>query len=296
MAFAIAGSGLNKSYGICEAPNVAPYYVGVFSKRTGVIDYANSGLYWNAFKDLDSKLQSKGYGLMDIDPLREANGGKILWTGVWRNDYRYLTSLVNDLTLIDLKVRANDLEYAGAKLLDVNPYKDSTGRELWSGVWLYGPGQSKKVYFDTENDWSTFQTLDMKLKNKGYGLVDIESYDDSGKLAWAGIWRDTFPSTEISLGKSWPGFLNLLGSNNKVGLTLRDVATYATATGMRQWIGVWVEGQGQSQITVPGNWASFEAQKIKYNKMGLTLTDIVTYLPNLYGEIGYRSPEQLANC
>lgn len=272
----------NKSNGLCPMKHVDPYYTGVFLKRTGQ-DYLTAQQDLNSFKQIVDLQRQKGFGLIDIDPLRGTDASKVLWAGVWHkglpsNEFHAELDLDS---FVDLSKKLRDQK--AMMLIDAASYSDSSGNVWWAGVWS---PTGKKPDFVAGADWKAFADIVIARYEAGFTLIDVEAYYDNG-LKWAGVWRTGHDANYIYAGREWNSFVELAEEKHKKGLDLIDVTTYGGSNFLRQWVGVWVGGHSGNYVTPGQDWNHFVLQRDDFAKKGYVLIDMEAYLPILKGESGY---------
>lgn len=115
------------------------------------------------------------------------------------------------------------------------------------------------------------------LKDKGWYLVDMETYTESGDQMWDGIFRKGVTSTSIWRGFNDDDWLAKWEEENAAGRRLIDLETYKSG-GTTKWAGLF-------QADNSGNyamWRNFNTDDFgdKYQEMkaaGKKLIDIETY-------------------
>ncbi|MEL7423699.1 MAG: serine hydrolase [Bacteroidota bacterium] len=116
------------------------------------------------------------------------------------------------------------------------------------------------------------------LAEKGWYLVDMESYPESGAQVWDGIFRKDVTPTSIWRGFTTDGWLEKWEEENEAGRRLIDIETYKVGTSTR-WAGLFQTDNGNSYAM----WRNFNTDDFgdKYFEMkdeGRKLIDVETYI------------------
>ena len=178
------------------------------------------GLEWKAFKETMDRLAAAGILLEDIETFQE--GGKRLWNGIFRNSADEIKVLVDQE---GKKFDDSWKKLTGGKmrLTDLEVY-ESGGKNLYAGIFR-NLGESHALWHAQPRP-----DFERKVKElaefKGQRLLDVEIYQNAGKLVYDGTFRATSREAQLWTGLDQAAFLSKVQGLAGKEWEVIDVETY----------------------------------------------------------------------
>ena len=113
----------------------------------------------------------------------------------------------------------------------------------------------------------------VEMSDKGYRLIDVETYMDGGTRKWAGLFLEMDGAYALYRGMSSDELHNKWEEYGKKGLKLIDIERY----GDNDWAGVWVAGP---DVAMYRNYDTEDFKQLRRdnNAKGWKLIDVDTYV------------------
>jgi CubicO group peptidase (beta-lactamase class C family) len=194
--------------------NGARKWDGIFKKTN-----KKSAMIRNyGFDDFNTKwkeLSSAGYRLFDIETYMDGNTRK--WAGLFlqmSGGYVLHREMSHD------EMHDNWVKYGkqGLKLVDIERYGDK-----WAGAWIAGDDVAMVRNYETDS----FNEKRKELLDKGWRLIDVDTYSNDGKRLWSAIWEKSSEAANYIFGVDYCNWLttyhNIYDNN---GFELIDVERY----------------------------------------------------------------------
>lgn len=129
------------------------------------------------------------------------------------------------------------------------------GQRLWGGVFRSGPDSSLII---TAMDGDAFLKRWEKLNNdEDMRLVDLEVYQDKGKLKFAGAFRNGNEDSSLWVGQDRDPFKIKWQQLVNSGLRLVDLEVYKGASGKNVYAGVFLDAPGSYGMWNALPWDKF---------------------------------------
>ena len=209
---------LDKGY---YCADVETYLDGNTRKWDGIFKKTNkkSAMFRNwdsdGFHDKWEEMNKQGKRLIDIETYMD--DGKRKWAGLFLEmdgGYALHRGLNHD------QMHDKWVEYGkkGLKLIDIEKYGDE-----WAAVWVAGPDVAMYRNYDTED----FKQLRRDNNEKGWKLIDVDTYMSGNSRKWCGLWEKTSTPEYYLYGYNFCDWLSTY--HNKYiteGYELIDLETY----------------------------------------------------------------------
>jgi hypothetical protein len=182
---------LDKGY-YCN--DIETYMDGNTRKWDGIFKKGNkkSALWrnWDSddFHKKWEEMNKQGLRLIDVETYMDVGSRK--WAGLFLQmdgGYALHRGLNHD------QMHDKWMEYGkkGLKLIDIERYGDD-----WAGVWVAGPDVAMYRNYDTEG----FKQLRRDNNEKGWKLIDVDTYITDGNRKWSGLWEKTSTAERYIFG------------------------------------------------------------------------------------------------
>jgi hypothetical protein len=149
---------------------------------------------------------------------------------------------------------AKRLADQGVHPTDIETWTDG-GRRLWGGIFRSGPDTSLIL---TGLDGDAFLKRWTKLNNdEEMRLLDLEVYQDKGKLKFAGAFRNGTEESSLWVGQDRDPFKIKWQQLVNSGLRLIDLEVYKGAGGKNVYAGVFLEAPGSYGMWNAVTWDKF---------------------------------------
>jgi len=183
-----------------------------------------------------------------------------------------------DMTRHSFQARFNELADAGHVLVDVDFYKVA-GRLRISGVWQKNHDR-RGWYAYTRLSHRAFSDKWRSLRDRGYVLIDQESYLDGRRRYYAGIWVKNKERVR------WASFRNLtarsfsakLAQYRRAGYLPIDVEAYTYGSGTRYSM-IWVQNKDRLRWSLRTNMSrsTYARYFTRYKNSGYRVFDVEGY-------------------
>ncbi len=181
--------------------------------------------------------RAKGYRLIDQEAYKI--GSQRLYAGVWEENKEKLGWVsYRNVDSAEFSKRFKNYKSQGYRIVDVEAYP-SGGKTKYSAIWVKNTaGLGWAEYRDMSK--SSYASKFKEFKQKGYRVLDIESYKQGSTQKYAAIW------VKNTNGRGWAArrdmdanwFGNWWKTYKDEGYRLVDFEAYPTAQGTR-YAGVW---------------------------------------------------------
>jgi len=162
------------------------YYGGVWLKNT-------TGLKWASYRHMSSDAYHdmyrtlKSQGLMPIDVDAYTMNGKLRFSGVWvqqseAKDWAVRRHLSSDAFSAEFK----SYQKKGYRLYDTESYRFKK-RQYFAAIWVKDKRARRWAAYRNLSD-DEFHNKWVHFVDRGYRLVDVETYSVGTKKRYAGIW------------------------------------------------------------------------------------------------------------
>jgi hypothetical protein len=149
---------------------------------------------------------------------------------------------------------AKRLAEQGVHPTDIETWTDG-GRRLWGGIFRSGPDSSLII---TGMDGDAFLKRWSKLNNdEEMRLIDLEVYQDKGKLKWAGAFRNGTEESSLWVGQDRDPFKVKWQQLVNSGVRLVDLEVYKGASGKNVYAGVFLDAPGSYGMWNAVTWDKF---------------------------------------
>ncbi|NRB64151.1 MAG: serine hydrolase [Saprospiraceae bacterium] len=212
-------------------------YAAVFRQNTDQRMWElKTGLTSEQYNTKWKEMKNKGF--RPVDQESHLLRGKRYYGALWiKNIENYKWVSFRNLSSSDYSKRFQEYKGKGYMPVDVDAYK--VGNEIrYSVIWIENK-QGKQWAQYRNLTASQFGARFQEMNNKGYRLLDTESYQNGRTQLYAAVWikermqwkayRDM---TAIQFGNKWGAFRD-------EGYRLEDIEIYSTPQGTR-YAGVWV--------------------------------------------------------
>lgn len=119
-----------------------------------------------------------------------------------------------------------------------------------------------------------FKATGQKLAETGHVLIDVETAVRDGQRRYAGLWTLGSGSTIFEGPIGAIPMREAMQRRSAQGLRLVDFETFETASGRRQYLGVWRPGPGEQVLTAPMSQQAFVARGQQFVQQGMRLRDV----------------------
>jgi len=119
-----------------------------------------------------------------------------------------------------------------------------------------------------------FKATGQKLAETGHVLIDVETAVRDGQRRYAGLWTLGSGSTIFEGPIGAIPMREAMQRRSAQGLRLVDFETFETASGRRQYLGVWRPGTGEQVLTAPMSQQAFVARGQQFVQQGMRLRDV----------------------
>lgn len=150
------------------------------------------GLEWPAFKERVDKLGAQGLKLVDIETFE--NGGKRLWSGIFKNIPDRVVLRANQ-EWKDFRADWIRLTSGRARLVDIEVYDT---KPLYAGLYRDFSDLNRPMMWTDER--KNFVDKVQELAAQGQQLIDLEVYVGPTKTTYAGTFRNTSGKYELWTG------------------------------------------------------------------------------------------------
>lgn len=212
---------------------------------------------WNEFKD-------KGYRPIDIESYRVS--GKQRYAGIWvQNKEGYAWSSRRDMTASAYSDYFKDRRDKGYRIVDMEAYSTANGTR-YACIWVKN---KENLAWKQLRDMSrqTYQKEVNEMSDKGYLLVDFESYKVGSATRYAAIWeKRSGYAFQIRTNRTKLQFANLWREYRDKGYRLVDFECYPTSNGTR-YGGVWIENASRFRYSKKSNINSLVSKYRKDNNL-----------------------------
>ncbi|MES1242642.1 MAG: hypothetical protein ABUT39_13590 [Acidobacteriota bacterium] len=149
---------------------------------------------------------------------------------------------------------AKRLADQGVHPTDIETWMDG-GRRLWGGIFRSGP-DSSLILTGMEGD--PFLKRWTKLNNdEEMRLIDLEVYQDKGKLKFAGAFRNGTEESSLWVGQDRDPFKIKWQQLVNSGVRLIDLEVYKGASGKNVYAGVFLDAPGSYGMWTAVTWDKF---------------------------------------
>ncbi len=149
---------------------------------------------------------------------------------------------------------AKRLADQGVHPTDIETWTEG-GRRLWGGIFRSGPDSSLIV---TGLEGDPFLKRWEKLNNdEEMRLIDLEVYQDKGKLRFAGAFRNGTEDSSLWVGQDRDPFKVKWQQLVNSGLRLIDLEVYKGASGKNVYAGVFLDAPGSYGMWNAVTWDKF---------------------------------------
>lgn len=207
-------------------------YTAVWRDRNGVSEQiVRRGYSTNALAKERQELSALNFQIKDIEAYVE--NGQLRWDAI----FEYSTQgnmLWRNLTTAEFGDKWREMARQGFQLTKLEAYTQTNGQLNWAGIFEKGaPAATLWRNFDTDNFGDKWR----EMKQKGFRIVDVETYLDNGTRKWAGIWiKGTGQGLFRNMTKA--ELDEKVQSLPRLGFRLLDLEGYRVS-GQIRYAGVW---------------------------------------------------------
>lgn len=227
------------------------------------------GLEWPAFKERVDKLSGQGLKLVDIETFE--NGGKRLWSGIFKTIPDRVV-LRGNLEWKDFRSEWIRLTSGRARLVDIEVYDT---KPFYAGLYRDFDDHNRPMMWTDER--KNFVDKVNELAAQGQQLIDMEVYVGPTKTTYAGTFRGTSGKYEVWTTLDRAAFEAKWKQAAAKGQQLSDIETYKEG---KNW--VW-DAVARSGVGGPGDLligsdvAGFTKRWLDDTAKGLRLVSIELY-------------------
>ena len=169
----------------------------------------------DGFHNKWEEMNKQGYRLIDVETYMDGSTRK--WAGLFiQMDGAY--ALHRGMSQDELHNKWEEYGKKGLKLIDIEKYGDD-----WAGVWVTGPDVAMYRNYDTED----FKQLRRDNNDKGWKLIDVDTYMSGNTRKWCGLWEKTATAEHYIYGFDFCDWLTTYHNvYTAAGYELIDIETY----------------------------------------------------------------------
>ena len=192
---------------------------GTFKKGAGS-NAITLGKGWDDL--LQFAADRKAAGMVPVDFEAYYVNGALSYAALFRpgsGDYEF----VQGLNQADFATRRTELDGQGFEVIDIESYLRINGAQIWGGLFVTRPDNTSLYRNYTTTD---FWNLYSDLKRDGWRTLDLEAYETSDGLRWAGTWEKVTDDEIFFTNQDYCGIISEHRVARRYGYKLVDLIRY----------------------------------------------------------------------